>query len=208
MRGSRVGRFGVAVVLAVLGAAGMTSVASAADGDLFIDGCVTRGRGPPCATAVTGLPVGVAASPDGKQLYVGTIATGPGSFTGLQIYNTNAPVGVATPRPGAANCFAATLSGAPCTLLPALIGVDNPIDAQVSPDGRNVYLVSYGRAVFNFIRNPETGDLSYANCVGLGRADGAHRGCHGIQHDSQPGQPERLRARPPSAWRSWTARTG
>jgi hypothetical protein len=55
--------------------------------------------------------------------------------------------------------------------------VGNPTvgnDVAVSPDGLNVYVTTVGGALLNFIREPSTGALKYANCVGIGA------GCTGL----------------------------
>jgi hypothetical protein len=138
--------------------------AGAADGDMYIDGCVARVVSAPCSQAVTGLPQGVAVSPDGRQLYVGTTANGVGSFTGLQIYDVNAS-GVATPRAGKAGCFAQA-GYSQCTTVMAMVGFGDPLDVQVTPDGSNVIAIGYGGSLYNFSRDPGSGGLEYVNCVG------------------------------------------
>ena len=120
---------------------------------------------------VAGLPVGIAASPDGNQVYVATEANGVGSVTGLRIYDRHPQTGTLSARPGPTGCFVPTSNMlANCTKVG---GINNPgvaYDVAASPDGRSVVMATWNGAVLNFSRDTSTGALSYINCVGF--ADG------------------------------------
>ncbi len=181
--------------IAVLAAAMLLVCADAraADGDFYIDGCLGRVAVPLCPATTVGLPVGIGQSPDGNQLYVGQQASGLGTFTGLQIYDRNPQSGLVAPRPGPTGCFVATNALAACTKVG---GINNPgvsYDVKVAPDGRNVYMATWGGALLNFARDPASGALTYVNCVGAGeQLHGADLELRSPERRGQPGQQHRL----------------
>jgi DNA-binding beta-propeller fold protein YncE len=88
-------------------------------------------------------PEGLALSPDGKNVYVASFATGA-----IAVLNRGKAGSVAQ-KPGAAGCLATSVPG--CTRARALKGVSS---IAVSPDGRNVYSTSFeSNAVDVFRRN-------------------------------------------------------
>ena len=80
------------LALAALGLAGsgFAPSAQAAAGDPFVKACRTSVNSAAlagCVPNVRGLTDGAALSPDGRQLYVSTSASGAGTFNGIQQYN-------------------------------------------------------------------------------------------------------------------------
>ena len=162
----------VAVLAAVFVVAGggTAGVARADDGDLFLEGCLARTAVTGCPAGLPGAPMGIAQSPDGQQLYVTMNASGGGSYHGLKIFDRDPQTGVATPRGGPASCFAAVGAGVPCTLVAGALNFSNAYEVAVGPDGRNVYLVTFGGSLVNLARDTTTGALTYVNCLGNGPA--------------------------------------
>ncbi|MDA0159134.1 MopE-related protein [Solirubrobacter ginsenosidimutans] len=150
----------------VVVAGGGASGARAADGDLFVDGCLARVAFTGCPAGLPANPVGVAISPDGRQVYAGVGTAG--LFTGLQIFDRNAQTGTLAVRQGVGGCFVATNSAAACTKVGGANNPTHAYDVAVSPDGLNVYLATLRGALLSFARTPETGALRYVNCVGIG----------------------------------------
>ncbi|HEY6891056.1 MAG TPA: MopE-related protein [Solirubrobacter sp.] len=159
-------RFVVATVAVGVVAGGGASGARAADGDLFVDGCVAQAAFAGCPAGLSSSPVGVASSPDSGQVYAGMGVSG--SYSQLQVFDVNPSTGAATPRAGAGGCFSSTNGPAACTKVAALDGLDVAFDVAVAPDGRNVYMATLRGALLNFARAPSNGALSYLNCVGNG----------------------------------------
>jgi hypothetical protein len=167
MLGSSRKRCVALAVGAAIAAGCAATAAQAADGDLFIDGCLTQPGAAfsGCAGGLPSDPVGVAISPDGNQVYASVGIAG--AFTGLQILDRNPQTGVLAARPGPGGCFIPTNEAVACTKVG---GTGNPTigyDVTVSPDGRNVYLASLHGALLNFERDGG-GSLRYVNCLGVG----------------------------------------
>ena len=158
----------LATALVVAGGGVTAGSAQAADGDLFVDGCLARSEAPTCPGGLPGLPLGMATSPDGRQVYVAMAASAAGSYDGLKIFDRAATTGVAVPRAGAAGCVAPPGSAGGCTSLPQPTSMVNAYDVAVAPDGRNVYVVAYDGSLLNFARNTTSGSLGFVNCVGNG----------------------------------------
>jgi hypothetical protein len=166
MLGSSRKRWIAAAVVAAIAACCGATVARAADGDLFVDGCLARAAFTGCGVGLPANPVGVAVSPDGNQVYASVGVAG--AYTGLQIFDRNAQTGVLAARAGAGGCFVATNATVDCTKVG---GVSNPTiayDVVVSPDGQNVYMATLRGAVLDFARDPGSGGLRYINCLGIG----------------------------------------
>jgi DNA-binding beta-propeller fold protein YncE len=118
-------------------------------------GCVTeRGSGGLCADGRSvDDPVAVAASADGKSVYVVSA-----SSDGVAALSRNPTTGVLTQAAGVAGCVTERGSGGTCKDGTAL---DDPTGIAISPDGKSVYVTSQGAdglAVFS--RNTTTGELS------------------------------------------------
>ena len=145
---------------------GMAGTARAADGDLFVDSCIAREAFAGCPAGLPANPIGIASSPDGRQLYAGVGVAG--AFTGLQIFDVDDRTGAVTARPGPRGCFVAPAQAVNCTKLDALTGQDVAFDIAMSPDGANLYMATLAGAVLDFFRSGETGELAYLNCVGTG----------------------------------------
>ena len=171
MAGSRSRRRTVAALAAVVVVACGATAGSAwaGDGDLFVDSCLGRVATPDCGTVdVPGHPVGLAVSPDGRQVYVGLQDAGGATFSGLQIYDRS-PTGVLSRRPGVDGCFVATNVNNGCTQVGGPNNPDYVWDVAVSPDGFSVFAVANGTgSLLNFYRDPATGALAYLGCVGAG----------------------------------------
>ncbi len=108
-------------------------------GDLAQVGCVGAQSG--CAS-VTGLPsgsapLGVAVSPDGANLYVGTSFSGFSVGSAVVAFARNVSTGLVTQLPAPFDCITSLTSGCGQT------GATGLFDARrltVSPDGKNVYV--------------------------------------------------------------------
>ena len=158
-------------VLALAGALlalGGATPAVAADGDIFIDGCLTIDVVAGCTPSLPSMPAGLAESVDGRQLYVAVNTSSPTGFTGLQIFNRDPATGAVAARPGANGCFAGVDSSASCQLITGIDSTGMPRDVAVTPDGRNVYVAAIGNvALLNFARDTTTGALEYRECYGI-----------------------------------------
>jgi DNA-binding beta-propeller fold protein YncE len=130
-------------------------------------GCVSETGSGPCADG-HGLdnPFGVAVSPDGKSVYVGSYSSSPPTANAVARFNRNTTTGAITQPAGSAGCVSEDGSG-PCTDGHALI---NPRSVAVSADGKNLYVASFGsNALARLVRNATTGAISQpagsAGCV-------------------------------------------
>src|SRR3954452_9288331 len=126
---------------AIAGAMVAAGPARAADGDPYVKSCMVVVRSAGCAfnQALTRSPYAVAASPDGRQLYITTNSTP----SVLQIVDRDPSTGTLTPRAGAAGCYGPSGSG--CTEIPA--GVGGAIALVMSHDGRTLLVSSNGSGV-------------------------------------------------------------
>ena len=88
MWGSLRARFVVATVAVGVVAGGGASGAWAADGDLFVDGCLAQAASAGCPAGLSSGSVGVASSPDGGQVYAGMGISG--SYSQLQVFDGRA----------------------------------------------------------------------------------------------------------------------
>ena len=147
--------------LAVLGAgacAALVAVAVAADGDLRQKpgraGCVSfTGSDGACRRGpALKFPEAVVASPDAKNVYVAAQSGGVAVFD-------RAASGALTQKRGRAGCVSQTIrSRRACALAE---GLRAPIDVDVSPDGRHVYVAALGSdAVAVFDRRTPGGALT------------------------------------------------
>jgi DNA-binding beta-propeller fold protein YncE len=130
-------------------------------------GCVSQTGAGPCVDG-HGLknPASVTVSPDGKSVYV----VSPVGNDVARL-NRNTTTGALSQSGGSAGCLSEDGSG-PCADGHGLI---NPVEATVSPDGKNVYVASSGAsAVARLDRNTSTGALTQpAGTAGCINADGS-----------------------------------
>ena len=117
-------------------------------------GCISEGGGGPCADGhALYSPFGVAVSPDGKSVYVGSSGhsgSTPADDAVARI-NRNTTTGAITQPTGTAGCISETGAG-PCADGHALYGAGA---VAVSADGKSVYVASYrSDAVARFNRAP------------------------------------------------------
>jgi DNA-binding beta-propeller fold protein YncE len=111
-------------------------------------------------------PTYAAISPDGANVYVASYGN-----DSVEAYARNAATGGLTPLPNAAGCVSPTLSG--CGAAPSLGG---PIDADVSPDGSNVYVTGDNSDTLHVFNRGTDGSLSFASCYGAGASCSSGRG--------------------------------
>jgi DNA-binding beta-propeller fold protein YncE len=117
-------------------------------------GCISETRaGGTCqdGTAINA-PNGLAASADGKSVYVASIGS-----DAVAIFDRNPASGALTQKEGTAGCISETGTGGACRDGEAL---DGALDVAVSADGKSVYVASQlSDAVAVFDRDPATGEL-------------------------------------------------
>jgi DNA-binding beta-propeller fold protein YncE len=140
-------------------------------------GCISENGGP-CADG-NGVyePFSVAVSPDGKSVYVASSALfGDGQTGAVVRFIRNTTTGSISQPAGSAGCISER--GTDCA---DGHGLGYPQDVTVSPDGKNVYVASFGDAVARLDRNTTTGSISQpagtAGCIsqtGAGPCAGGH----------------------------------
>ena len=127
-------------------------------------GCVSNdGTGGACVQVrgVQGARV-VAVSPDNLNVYVASQYS-----SAVAVFSRNTTTGALTQLSGTAGCIADTGDGVTCADGRGLFG---PIQLQLSPDGKNLYVASVGSsALTTFSRNTTTGALTQlsgtAGCI-------------------------------------------
>jgi DNA-binding beta-propeller fold protein YncE len=173
--------------VAALTALVMAATALALTGELTqlpgTAGCVSEtGTGGDCAdgNAIDG-PAGLAISPDGKSVYVGSL-----NSDAVAVFQRDTTTGELTQLPGTAGCVSETGSGGACADGKAL---DNGGGGMtVSGDGKNRYVASQGSGIAVFARDTTTGELTQlpgtAGCVaqtGSGGDCAAGKALYGAQ---------------------------
>ena len=103
-------------------------------------GCISETGAGPCANGHAVSPASVAVSTDGKSVYV----TSQNSDA-VARFNRSTTTGAITQPGGTAGCVSATGSG-PCANGHGLQGVS---EVAVSPDGKSVYVASFGNGGFS-----------------------------------------------------------
>jgi len=131
--------------------------ASAATGDLTFASCQSNATitGQSCTVnaGLLNLVNDVKISPDGKSAYA--VAT---SSNAVVVFDRNATTGALTLKTGAAGCFANAILG-DCTVLTGQLNA--PQALAISPDGKNVYVVSStSNTLVSFDRDTTTGALT------------------------------------------------
>jgi DNA-binding beta-propeller fold protein YncE len=128
-------------------------------------GCVSElGEFMVCANGrALDFPVGVAVSPDGRNVYVASSVS-----DAVAVFDRDPATGALDQKEGTEGCVSDDGTGGDCANGVAL---DSPIDVAVSPDGGNVYVAAAGSdAVVVFNRNIGTGALMQRSlpegCVG------------------------------------------
>ena len=115
----------------------------------------------------------IAVSPDGKSVYVTSYLS-----SSISIFDRSRATGRLIQKRGRAGCISEDPVKGGCAHARAL---DEPQDVEVSPDGKNVYVVSFdSNSVAIFDRNPATGALTQkpgpAGCVSeAGPGDGCEQ---------------------------------
>jgi DNA-binding beta-propeller fold protein YncE len=127
-------------------------------------GCTSKGGSGGACAGGRGLdsPRAVAVSPDGKNVYVASFDS-----DSVAVFQRDAGTGWLFQLSGTAGCVSQTGSGGNCAVGKALDGART---VSVSPDGKNVYVGSFGNdAVAVFSRDTTTGALTQlagtAGCV-------------------------------------------
>jgi len=130
-------------------------------------GCVSATAIPGCALRdpALGHVAGLATSPDGRTVYAATYGGDPGRDTLVALTQRPARRNAPLLQPVAGGCAQSIgPGGAWC---PRTTGLQGVVAVAVSPDGRSVYTAaSVSSAVVHFARNPATGTISPAECVG------------------------------------------
>lgn len=128
----------------------------------------------PC-TQVPGMPhpAGLAASPDGSALFITSTAVTGGATGSLAVVQLD---GQLPPPPQPAGCYqtGVTPAAPPAQdLCTAAVGLVNPIGADVSDDGKNLYVASFGvgrgngaAVIFNVSGTALTQPASTEACIG------------------------------------------
>jgi 6-phosphogluconolactonase (cycloisomerase 2 family) len=125
-------------------------------------GCASAtGTAGDCATAkALADPRGIAASPDGKHVYVASLTS-----DALAVFARDRTTGALTQLDGLAGCVSQGGSGGECT---SGKGLDSPWAVAVTRDGKHVYATSF-EGVAAFSRDKRTGALTQlpgtAGCV-------------------------------------------
>jgi len=145
-------------------------------------GCVSRdGSGGACekGKALDDVQVFVP-TPDGRSGYgIAPAATSAEEGAGgISIFDRNPKTGALHQKAGTAGCVSFDGSGGSCEQARA---VHQPSAATISPDGRSLYVGSFGsNAVAIFTRNPKTGGLTQAaaaaGCISQDGLDGCRKG--------------------------------
>ncbi len=130
-------------------------------------GCISAAPIPGCALrdGALGHVAGLAVSPDGRTVYAASYGGDPGRDTVVALTQRPARRSIRLLQPVAGGC-AQSLGpgGAWC---PRTTGLQGAVAVAVSPDGRSVYTAaSVSSAVVHFVRNPATGAINAAECVG------------------------------------------
>ncbi len=129
-------------------------------------GCISDDGSGPCADGhAIGLPQRLAVSPDGKNVYV---ASAQGNSPGaVLILNRDTSTGAITQPAGTAGCISEDGSRGECTDARGIGPVQ--YDVAVSPDGKSVYVASFGGGIARFDRDTSTGALTQpagaAGCI-------------------------------------------
>lgn len=135
----------------------------ASNGVLTEQGCISSDPTNPggCTNfSATGLthPISVVVSPDGRDVYVSAGGLGPGGDVAEFARDTT--TGLLTQLASPNDCMTSAGTAIPCGDTSA-IGFNGEEDIAISPDGRSVYLNSFGdSAVIELSRDPSTGVLS------------------------------------------------
>lgn len=150
------------MLLALLVAVAPPAAAGSAPGDLIGQSCISKGGVGDCAVMpdpkMLDFANGVAVAPDGSDVYVG-------SSTGIAHFR-RAPDGTLS----YANCVdteSSPLDRCPATSAPADAGSAlsaNAINLAISPDGEDLYAVSWADALAWWKRDPVSGDLTWGDC--------------------------------------------
>ena len=118
-------------------------------------GCLTDGGAAGTCTSTHDLTRSLShvLSPDGKNLYVASIAN-----HSIEVFDRNAATGALTQKSGNQGCIKNGAATATCR---AATGMLSPVGLAITPDGRTVYVASNtGNAVLTFTRDTATGALT------------------------------------------------
>ncbi len=111
----------------------------------------------PAATPALATATDVALSPDGKFAYATGLANG--AVVGFNVVQSGASAGQL------GNQVDCLWSVAPANGCRQTSGTDKPYGLAISPDGRDVYVVSFGGGVGALRRDTTSGVLSFTQCI-------------------------------------------
>jgi len=165
---------------ALAATAGMLDVGSIDDRAVVVlrggsvAGCVSAGPVAGCALrdAALGHVAALAVSPDGHTAYAASYGSDPGADTIVALAQrapttarAGRPVVVLQPVGGSGGC-AQSLGGSRAHC-PRTTGLQGVVGVAVSGDGRSLYAASaVSSAIVGFARNPGTGAITPAGCIG------------------------------------------
>jgi 6-phosphogluconolactonase (cycloisomerase 2 family) len=158
----------VAIAVPALGL--LAAPALGAEGDPFFNACINAGTAQGSCASAPGMTAAFpeVLSPDGKELYVAVAGGtppggGPTEDAAVFVFDRNTATGAVTRRiSGPTSCVTSSGSSGACGHAPTL---SNPQDMLVSPDGKSVYVTTYGtNSIVELARGSDGGLTVMSQC--------------------------------------------